>query len=139
MVKNIQDLWIVTKGGQLLFKRVFDESVNSVLFSGFMSAINAFTSQMTKDHNSLSNFELGDKKFFISSTDALMFICNADPKVKSKHITKNLQEVVNLFSSAYSNEIIENWDGESSFFISFESQITNYIESPMDKMKNSFW
>jgi len=61
--KVIQDIWIISDAGTVLFHRVFDKKVDEQLFGALMSALNSFAEQIST--SGLSSFELEDKKYII--------------------------------------------------------------------------
>ena len=57
----LQDIWILSHSGTVLFSRVFEPQMENQLFGALMSALNTFAEQLAD--GGLSNFELSEKKF----------------------------------------------------------------------------
>jgi hypothetical protein len=123
--------------GVVIFKRVYDERVDSQLFGGFMSALNSFASQI--DEGGISNFELGTKKFILRRKNDLVFIANCDTKEKNKNAEKELENVVERFFKRYPEDMVKNWSGNAAFFDEFTSDIEASLQTALDKLKDSFW
>ena len=60
-MKVLQDIWILTEAGIVLYHRIYDENFDDQLFGSLFSALNSFAEEVVKD--GLSNFELHDKRF----------------------------------------------------------------------------
>ena len=61
--KVVQDLWILSDSGIVLFSRVFNPKVNEQLFGALMSALNTFANELSS--GGLSSFELSSIRFTI--------------------------------------------------------------------------
>ncbi|MBD3227297.1 MAG: hypothetical protein GF329_03840 [Candidatus Lokiarchaeota archaeon] len=132
MGKIIQDLWILSESGIVLFSRVFNEDVNEQLFGGFITALNNFAQTMR--YGELSNFSLKKTNFFIYKQDDLLFITNSPKKVNEKRTMKALKKISDRFFDLYA-DILSNWDGETDYFDNFKSEIEDNL---MDPVKD-FW
>jgi len=137
MSKVIRDIWILFQEGTVIFKRVFDEKVDAQLFGGFMSALNAFASQISD--KGMSSFDLGDKNFFIHRENNLLFIVNCDKKVNKKDSTKELLSIVKKFFQKYPKTIFEQWDGDIGRFDVFKTEIEESLDFPIQKLKDALW
>ena len=137
MGKIIQDLWILKDEGVVIFKRVFEERVDSQLFGGFFSALNDFADNL--DKGGINNFELSDKKFFILKQSNLIFIVNADKKVKGKDAQGELDKIVKKFFDSYPPEMLKSWDGNTTFFDNFSKKIEDSLEDVIKNFQNAFW
>ena len=121
MTKILQDIWILNPGGICMFKRVYDEKVDTQLFSGFISALDTFA--ITFDEGGLSNFELKGKKFTIIKNDNYLFVANYDKNLSHKKASSELATIVNKFFNTYEFDEITNWKGDVSFFNGFKDEI----------------
>lgn len=135
-MKIIQDLWIL-KEGLVIFKRVFDEKIQDQLLGGFMSALTSFAQQIDKE--GLSSFTIGDRTWYLKKQDGILFIANAGEKAKPKKIIGELDQIASKFRQKYPKELVGSWNGDVSFFNSFEDEIEDSIETPLEKLKDSFW
>lgn len=137
MVKVLQDVWILSKGGIVLYHRVYDDKVDDQLFGSLMSALNTFAEEIT--NNGLSNFELQNKRFTLLKSKGLLFIANSSKKVKEKKVIEELQNIVETFFELYPDEILNNWDGDISTFSNFEEEIEDSLEEIIKKFQKAFW
>ncbi|MHA1340909.1 MAG: hypothetical protein ACTSRZ_13065 [Promethearchaeota archaeon] len=136
MVQVLQDIWIMRES-LVIFKRVFNEKLDAQLFGGFMAALQTFAQEL--DKTGLSNFEIGNKRFYILKRDDFIFIANANKKIKEKDIIKELELVADKFFKKYPKELLENWNGDLTFFKNFEEDIQDSVEIAYKKMFESFW
>jgi len=137
MVKVLQDVWVLSEGGVVLYHRVYDEKVDDQLFGSLMSALNTFAEEIS--NNGLSNFELQNKRFTLLKRRGFLFIANSSKKVKEKKIIQELKSIVFRFFELYSDEILKNWDGDISIFSNFEKEIEDSLEEIIKKFQNAFW
>ena len=137
MAKILQDMWIITQNGQVLFKRVFQEMLDAQLFGGLMSALNALASQMSE--SGLSNFDLGEKRYTILKKQDLFFVANYARKIQPKKASKELEGIMEKFFSNYTVDAIKGWNGDLSTFSKFESEIEESLEDVVKKFEDAFW
>ncbi len=136
MSKLLQDMWIMSQDGTVLFKRVYEEKLNEQLFGGFMSALETFASQM--DDKGLSSFEIGQKKFILKKTQKLFFVANFDKKVNPKKASAELESVASKFFATYQVELL-SFRGNIEAFKGFEKQIQDSLEDVVNKFSQAFW
>lgn len=137
MAKLLQDIWILADSGIVLFHRVFDEKVDATLFGGLLSALNSFAEEISR--GSLSNFEMGNKRFSILKKKNYLFISNASKKLNPKKVNQELEKMMNKFFDVYPEEVLNNWNGDTSLFNSFEKQIDESLEGMIKKLEQAFW
>jgi len=82
MVKILRDIWIMLETGTVVYKRVFDETINAQLFGSMMSALKTFSTEMSSE--GLKSFELGNLKFTIKDQNEILFVVNSAVNVKQK-------------------------------------------------------
>ncbi len=136
MVNVLQDIWVLSESGLVLFHRVFDEKMDEQLFGALMSALNSFAEELSK--GGLSNFELSNKRFTILKQYNLIFIATSNSKVKHKKIENELDFIAQKFYSQYFL-ILENWDGEISYFSHFGEEIEESLEMDVRKFHEAFF
>ncbi|MFX1356014.1 MAG: hypothetical protein ACFFA8_01905 [Promethearchaeota archaeon] len=136
-MKVLQDIWIQTENGIVLFHRVFNEKVDEQLFGGLMAALNSFAEELVK--TGLSNFELLNKRYTIIKSNNLLFIANSSKNVKEKRVSEELNFVVDKFFKLYPPETLYNWDNDISIFSDFENEIKNSLEETIKKFQDAFW
>lgn len=137
LVKVLQDIWILTENGIVLFHRVFNEKVDEQLFGGLMAALNSFAEELVK--TGLSNFELQNKRYTIIKRNNLLFIANSSKNVKEKKVTEELDIVANKFFKLFSLDMLKNWDNDVNTFLVFENEIKNSLEETIKKFQDAFW
>jgi len=135
-MKVIQDIWILTHSGTVLFNRLFDAQMKSQLFGALMSALNMFAEKLAE--GGLSNFELSDKRFILKKTKNYIFVASSAKKVKEKKVIVELEKVVSRFQTKFSDEWFEKWDCDISVFEGFEDEIDESLENPVKKFWKGF-
>ncbi|MFW9942015.1 MAG: hypothetical protein ACFFFT_13310 [Candidatus Thorarchaeota archaeon] len=137
MEKIIQDIWIISEAGAVLYHRVFDKKVDEQLFGALMSALNMFAEQISA--GGLSSFELKDKKFIMTKQHGISFIVNSEKKAKEKKVKVELKNIVEKFFNLYPKETFDNWDNDISVFEDFEKYIEGSLQDTIDKFEKAFW
>ena len=132
----IQDLYILSDSGIVLFSRVFNPKVNEQLFGALMSALNTFATELTS--GGLTSFELSSIRFTIMKNDRYMFVCNSSKKVKEKHVIDELRRISERFLEHFTIDL-ENWDGDISLFEGFEENIEDSLVETIKKFQRAFW
>lgn len=137
MGSDIQDLWIIQEHGTVLFKHTQNEKIDEQIFGGFMSALNSFAANFTS--TGLHSFELGETRFFLYRKDGLIFIANANKKVKPEKVEQNIKDNANKFIAKYPMEFIQKWDGDVNRFKDFKGILDNSMVKSVNILKNSLW
>jgi len=136
-LKILQDIWILTNSGVVLFNRVFDPQLKTQLFGALMSALNSFAERLAE--GGLSNFELSDKRFIIMKKNDFLYVANSSTKVKPKRVVEQLELVAKKFFELYPVEWFKNeWDNEISIFKDFEKEIQDQMEDPIKRFWSGF-
>ena len=134
MAKVLQDLWVLQQSGVVVYRRVFNESVNAQLFGGLMSALHSFAQELSS--GGLTNFELSSIRFTILKSNGFLFVANAAKKVKEKKVQEELTIVSEKFFTQYPPDWFKNdWDGDISYFEGFEKEIGETLQDPI----KAFW
>ncbi|MFX0031639.1 MAG: hypothetical protein ACFE8E_15205 [Candidatus Hodarchaeota archaeon] len=137
MVKVLQDIWILSEGGLVLYHRIYDEKIDEQLLGALMSALSSFAEEIVDE--GLSNFEVQNQKFTLFKKKGLLFIAKSPTKVHEKKVIEELNKIVEKFFQLYSNEILNSWDGDNSIFSNFEKEIEDSLEETIKKFQNAFW
>ena len=137
MAKLIQDLWIFTQDGIVLYHRAFDPKVNEQLFGGLMSALNSFAENLVE--GGLSSFEMEHRRFTLLKREGYIFIANSSRKVKEKYVLVELNYVADKFFSIYQPEFLKEWKGDTSVFANFEVEIKDSLKEVISKLVKAFW
>jgi len=106
----IKELWIISENGIPLYNQKTADSIDSSLFSGFLSAIMSFAKAIS-DHT-MDMFKLGDSTFFIlkEMQKSLLFIGKSDEKVKEEKVRTLLFKIRNQFLELF-DKVLAEWDG----------------------------
>jgi hypothetical protein len=135
--KVIQDIWILSDAGAVLFNRVLDKKVDEQLIGALISALNLLAEELEK--GGLSNFELKDKKYIITKQNGISFIVNSPKKTKEKKVKDEMKNIVDKFFTLYPAEFFNNWDNDISIFSDFENHIKDSLQDTIDKFEKAFW
>ena len=135
--KIIQDIWIISEAGAVLYHRVFDKNVDEQLIGALMSALNLLAEELEQE--GLSSFEIKEKKYFITKQNQISFIVNSSKKSKEKKVKEELRSIATKFSKLYPKEFFNNWDNDISIFDDFEKQIKDSLQDTINKFENAFW
>ncbi len=137
MVKVIQDLWILTDGGIVLFNRVYDPKVCAQLFGALMTALDSYSKEVGIGPGGIDSFEIQNIRFTITRSGNLLFIANSSKKFKQKKILNELNIISERFFNKYSEILdnFDNWNMEISVFSDFEEYIKDQLENPVKQ----FW
>jgi hypothetical protein len=133
----LQDIWILTENGIVLYHRKFDENMDDQLFGGLMAALNSFAEELV--NKGLSNFELQDKRYTLFKKNSVLFIANSAKKVKEKKVMQEILFIASKFFDLYSEDILLNWDNDISIFMNFEKEIEDSLEETIKKFQDAFW
>ncbi len=137
MVKVLQDLWILSESGIVVFSRVFDPKVNEQLFGALMTALNSFAQELIS--GGLTSFELSSIRFTIIKSSKFLFVCNSSKKIKEKRVIEELRSIEEKFFEVYESQL-ETWDGgDISMFSEFETEIVESLEETIKKFQKAFW
>jgi len=134
--KLLQDLWILTNTGVVLYHRVFDSTLSDQLFGGLMSALNTFAENLVE--GGLSSFELSNKRFNLLKKQGLFFVSNSSKKHKEKKVIPALETVAEKFITTFDTDFFKTWDMDVSVFAKFEEEILDQLEDPIKKFWNGF-
>ena len=107
MAKAVQDFWILSAAGKVLYKRISNEGMHTQLFGALISALKSFSQELTK--TGLSDFEASSFKFTLLKNEPLIFVATSDNKVKRKKIQEELKKISTKFFLKY-GDILANWD-----------------------------
>jgi len=136
LAKVLQDIWILSEAGIVVFHRHFEEKMDEQLFGGLLSALYMFSEEIGR--GGISNFELSDKRFFLQKKNNFLFVINASKDAKSKKVIEGLETLVNNFFELYPENVLKNWNGDIRLFSNFEEKINESLEA-INKFQKAFW
>ena len=134
--KILQDIWILSEGGIVVFNRVFNPKINEQLFGALMTALNSFAEELIE--GGPMSFELSSVRYTIFKSNTFLFISNSAKKIKEKSVKEELKKISEKFFLKYS-KVLENWDYEISVFSDFEPEIEDSLEDTIKKFEKAFW
>ncbi|TXT64544.1 MAG: hypothetical protein BAJALOKI1v1_550001 [Promethearchaeota archaeon] len=133
----MDELYILTNDGIVLFNHVYTEKVETQLFGALLSAINSFSEEVSD--GGLSNFELSSRQFILFKKNDLLFIGSSSKKVKKEIISKQLEIIAEKFIEKY--PILDKkgeWDSDITIFEPFEEDIKEIFEDSVQKFWKGF-
>ena len=133
----LQDVWIVSNGGLVVFNRIFQEKIDALLFGGLLSALNTFAEELSI--GGLSYFELGDKQFAVIKRENFLFIANSSKNAKPKLLLEKLEYIASKFFARYGKDVLDNWNGDVNIFYGFEKDIEDTFGESVEKLQKAFW
>jgi len=119
MPKSIDDFYILTESGTVLFKDSMVNLLETQSFGMIMSSINMFAKQVIT--GGLSKFELGNQRFNLMKMNDLIFCASSLLKVKEKKISAFLNKISEKFFELYPKDIVQKWNGDISLFEKFQA------------------
>ena len=120
LIDDNTNIWIITKGGIVIFSRVLSSFLEDQMFGMLMTALNIFAQEVTS--KSLANFELADQRFYLKEQDRILFIVSCAKLEKKKKILRELDYIITKFFKKYPN-FSEIWDGNVNKFADFEKTL----------------
>lgn len=134
--KVIQDLWILSDSGIVLFSRVYNPKISEQLFGALMTALNSFAGELAS--GGLTSFELKSIRFTLIKSKTIIFVANSSKKIKEKHVIDELKRISDKFFELY-GDILETWDNDVGKFSGFEEKIEDSLEETIKKLQKAFW
>ncbi|MBD3255602.1 MAG: hypothetical protein GF383_10955 [Candidatus Lokiarchaeota archaeon] len=137
LVKDIQDLWILTESGIVLFYRVNNPKVNTQLFGALMSAFNSFAKGLMGTSEEISGFEIKSTRFTILKNVNIMFVASSYKNIKEKKINTQIKLIAQKFTDKYSTILnnLDDWNSEVTVFSDFNDELDDLVRKPIEK----FW
>ena len=119
----IQEIWIIARNGLHIFSQQISDNekilgIDGDMFSGFIAAINAFTSEIGLDKCRVIETKSYKLVFSHSHSLSLTFVGRSNKNIENidnSEIYEYLESVKQVFLSKYKN-IIGNWKGTVSEF-----------------------
>ncbi len=133
----MNDLWILSDAGIVLFHRHFDEKLDDQLFGALLTALNSFAEELVKE--GITNLKIGNSVFHIKKKHEFLFVMHIKENYKVKKIQEEMENVITSFFNTYPKEILENWDGDMDLFKGFEAKITDNLKETAKKFEKAFW
>ncbi len=147
--KNINDIWILSKSGTMLYSQVQNPSLEDHLFGALMSALNTFVEQVA--NTNLTKFELGTIRYTISilehkmeveaneeMNEEFIFVATSSNKIKEDQINNQLQNIANLFFENFKSEL-KHWELHLDTFNKFGEILEKSLQDSIKNFQTAFW
>ena len=122
MAKVIKDLWILSEGGLLLYKQIFDERIDVQMYGSLMSALASFANEIID--GGLKSIELDLIRYIALKVNDFLFVSTSSKKVKEKKVQEELRKISENFFKLYSVDWIKHeWKHDSKAFEDFGKEI----------------
>lgn len=141
MMSNVIGVWLIDNTGIPLLNRLYSQEtvIDSALFSGFITAIVAFSRQVVND--SIETIEMGGHNINYLPFDEF---CVVTTTIKNSNVTLDLHpamaQIGNKFQKLYQKELGLAYR-DPDIFVSFESYIDEVIgekDKAREKSLNDF-
>ncbi|MEE9379390.1 MAG: hypothetical protein V3V33_15300 [Candidatus Lokiarchaeia archaeon] len=128
MVKLVQDLWILSQSGKVLYQRVFNVKMHAQLFGALLSALTSFSKEIS--NTGLLNFQSSSFKFTLLKKEPLDFVATSDVKDNIKKVKAGLNKISKIFFTKYEDILADwdNWDRNTDYFSDFKEDIKAYLK-----------
>ena len=137
LVKVLQDFWILSDGGIVMYHRMYDEKMDEQLFGGLLTALHSFAEELSSE--GLTSFDMHDKRFTMKKKNTYLFVANSSKRIKEKKVMAELEKISQKFFNSYSEDILNNWDGDVGIFANFDKEIEDSLEETIKKFQKAFW
>jgi len=127
MVKILENIWIMTTTGSVIYHRKYDPIIDEQLFGAIISSLNTFAEKGLFE-DSISNFVISDKILYLKKKNNILFVSDISEKKKEKKLIRELDKVIEKFFNLFPPNIFINWDGEINQFESFEKEIEESLK-----------
>lgn len=119
---EVKEIWVIHKSGATLFSYAPESSVDSLLFGGFLCALQSFSLELTSKR--MNSITIGSDMFvFYFEENKQFFVMGRSTiKISLFKIQKILQNIYNLFSNQY-KESLEKFDGNITKYHDFINEI----------------
>ena len=129
MEKILQDIWIMTDSGLILFSELSKTQIDEHLFAGLLSALTCFAEELTDQ--SLDNIEMESKKIYIVRHDEITFVVSTSKDTKEKKLLNELNKVISSFFELYEEKLI-NWNQDTTLFKNFGTYLDETLQAPVE-------
>ena len=127
MVKILENIWIMTTTGSVIYHRKYDPIIDEQLFGAIISSLNTFAEKGLFE-DSISSFVISDKILYLKKKNNILFVTDTSEKKKEKKLIRELDKVIEKFFNLFPPNIFINWDGEINQFESFEKEIEESLK-----------
>ena len=134
-MEDRQEILILDKGGVIVYHQNNDGALNEqdghlIVTASYLTAILQFAQAATSG-SIISSFEMGKSKVFLKVGDSIplyyVFIIGSKVSLKEKKIQSRLEHLQKEFENRYSLYDLEDWDGSTNYFASFQNSIKSIL------------
>ena len=123
----IKDLWILSEGGLLLYKRISDERIDAQMYGSLMSALASFANEIID--GGLKTIELDLMRYTAIKVNEFLFVSSSSKKIKEKKVQEELRKISQKFFQLYSLDWIKyEWKHDSKAFEAFGKEIKDSLK-----------
>ena len=109
MIESIQDLWILTRDGIVIFEHIVSEEISPDLFGAMISALNTFAVELSE--GGISSFKLQNHQFILIKKEGLIFIAKTLQKYQADKVKDELNELAVRFFNMFPDISFSVWKG----------------------------
>lgn len=125
----IHNVYIIRKSGECLLSKSYGSKLlDEGLISGFLSALQSFASEVSKD--SIKTIRTGNIKFIYGAAKDLIFVFSTSEDEDENQAQEKITAVKEEFLRRYQKEI-DNWDGDVGKFSLFQEDIDKIVLGPI--------
>ena len=128
MFDILQDILVITRIGKVLISKIKNPQIEKDLLGKLVSALDTFCEDLS--HEELRQFEFSNLRFDIIKKKDIIFLGSSSKNVKHKKVLKVLRYIIDLFFERYSEEYLNNWNGNIDLF----RELEEYIAKTRDEM-----
>ena len=134
----IEEFYVVNSAGSCFYAKSKWGQIDTSLFSGFISVMEAIADQYTPE--GLRSINLKNHKFFILKAEGLLFVASTAPNAKEKEVQKDMWAMQVLFFQEFPPSWIANaWDGDLNAFSKLDSLLDRFfVQSAVKRMESLF-
>ena len=119
---NLGLLWILSDVGLLLYKRIYDEKIDTQMYGSLMSVLISFAQKIIE--GGLKSIKLDFIRFTVLKVNDFLFVANSSKKIKEKKVQEELRKISKKFFTLYSIDWFKHeWKNELRFFEDFGKEI----------------
>ena len=124
MIESIQDLWILTRDGIVIFEHIVSEEISPDLFGAMISALNTFAVELSE--GGISSFKLQNHQFILIKKEDLIFIAKTLQKYQADKVKDELNELAVRFFNMFPDISFSEWKGvHIEVFQKFKKELIN--------------
>jgi hypothetical protein len=134
----LQEFYIIPVGGNLIYAKSKYNEMDQVLFSAFLTGLNAFSSEAFSEE--ILSFNLQKSKYVIINVNSLLFVARTNLKAKNEEICQILSKMEHIFFAHFPPETFK--DGFGGCIDKFEilnKLYDQFFAGSAEKALNAIW